>query len=99
MAQSDFTNFDPGLIVGSATRSCGGKEKKAAPPEYWIEIELEGDDGSACAGEEYSIKCPDGSVATGFLNQLGFARVALTKPGSCEVSFPGLDKEAWESAQ
>jgi hypothetical protein len=49
-------------------------------------------------GERYRIELPDGKIAEGSLDQNGFARVNRIKPGTCKVTFPRLDKEAWEKA-
>jgi type VI secretion system secreted protein VgrG len=70
------------------------KKKKCS----WIEIELIGEDGKPYPGEAYQIKCPDGSLASGTLDEKGFARLEGIEPGSCDITFPGLDKEAWEPA-
>lgn len=69
------------------------KEKK-----HWIEIELVDEDGNPVPGEEYAITLPDGSVSSGTLDERGFARVDGIDPGSCKVTFPNLDKDAWEPA-
>lgn len=95
MAHGDFSNFNPGSNIGSATIACGAAQKTVTDPPYWIEIEMVGEDNNPCPGESYSVKCPDGSVLTGALNQLGFARVALDRPGTYGISFPELDKDAW----
>jgi hypothetical protein len=68
------------------------KEKKAS----WIEIELVGEDDEGIPGEKYKITLPDDSVAEGTLDEKGFARVEGFEKGTCKVSFPELDKEAWE---
>ena len=39
---------------------------------------------------------PDGSVTTGSLDEKGFARVDGIDPGQVQITFPELDKEAWE---
>jgi hypothetical protein len=44
----------------------------------------------------YRITLPDGSVAEGTLDENGFARVEGIVPGTCQITFPSLDKEAWE---
>jgi len=64
----------------------------------WIEIELVDEAGGPVPGEKYSIKLPDGRTETGTLDGKGFARVAPIDPGTCEVSFPELDKDAWKKA-
>jgi hypothetical protein len=99
MAHGDFSDFNPDVDIGSATVACRGGRKRPGDSPYWIEIEMVGEDNSPCPGEAYSLKCPDGSVKTGALNQLGFARVALDQPGLYGISFPALDKEAWEPAR
>lgn len=98
MAQGNFSDFDANLGIGSATLACPAGRQKAVDSTYWIEIEMVGEDNSPCPGEAYSVKGPDGSVQTGTLNQLGFARVALEQPGSYGISFPELDKDAWKPA-
>lgn len=62
----------------------------------WIEIELVGEDDKPIPGEKYKIKLPDGSVAEGTLDEKGFAREESFEKGNCKVTFPDLDKEAWE---
>lgn len=80
-------------------------EAEAAPPPKqetrkeaaltWIEIELIGEDDKPIPWEKYRIKLPDGTVRDGALNDQGFARVDGIDPGTCEVTFPALDKAAW----
>ncbi len=83
-AASDAPTHDP--------NSPENKEKKS-----WIEIELVGEDGSPIPGEPYKITLPDGTtVADGTLDAKGLARVDNIDPGTCKVTFPRLDKEAWE---
>ena len=67
------------------------KEKKS-----WIEIELVDEAGKPVPGEPYRITLPDGTVADGTLDDKGFARADHIDPGSCKVTFPNLDKEAWK---
>jgi type VI secretion system secreted protein VgrG len=70
------------------------EEKKTA----WIEIELVDEEDEPVPSEKYEIKLPDGSVAKGTLDGNGFARVEGIDPGTCEITFPNLDKDAWEKA-
>jgi hypothetical protein len=67
------------------------KEKK-----HWIEIELMDEEGKPAAGERYRVTVPDGTIQEGTLDEKGFARVDGIDPGTCKVTFPELDKEAWE---
>lgn len=64
----------------------------------WIEIELVDEAGGPVPGEKYSIILPDGRTETGTLDGKGLARVAPIDPGTCEVTFPDLDKAAWKKA-
>ncbi len=64
----------------------------------WIEIELVDDEGVPFAGEKYRITLPDGgTLAEGTLDEKGQARVEALDPGSCKITFPDLDQEAWEA--
>ena len=65
---------------------------------HWVEIMLVDDAGQPLAGESFEIKLPDGSVATGTTDEKGKGRVDHIDPGSVDISFPNLDKDAWEPA-
>ncbi len=71
------------------------EEKKKS----WIEIELVDEEDNPVPGERYRITLPDGkTLAEGRLDDKGFARVDGIDPGTCQITFPDLDKEAWEPA-
>jgi type VI secretion system secreted protein VgrG len=71
------------------------KEKRKS----WIEIELLDEEKNPVPGEAYRITLPDGdTVAEGTLDEKGFARVEGIEPGTCKITFPRLDKDAWEKA-
>jgi len=103
-------NVDPGHVaVGSVTpakRSAASNAPTHNPnsPEakkkpHWIEIQLVDEEGQPVAGEPYIVTLPDGStVADGTLDEKGFARVEGIDPGTCKVTFPNLDKDAWDKA-
>ncbi|MEZ4339913.1 MAG: hypothetical protein R3B82_25100 [Sandaracinaceae bacterium] len=64
---------------------------------HWIEIELLDMSDQPVAGERYQIELPDGSVRRGVLDGRGRARVdRLKQAGTCKVTFPNLDEDAWE---
>jgi len=75
-------------------------EEKAASQQpadkHWIEIELLDDSGLPVANERYVIELPDGSMITGYTGSNGKARVDDVDPGTAKVSFPALDKAAYE---
>jgi hypothetical protein len=62
----------------------------------WIEIEMVDEEDEPVASEKYRITLPDDSVAEGTLDGNGFARIDGIDSGTCKVSFPNLDEEAWE---
>ena len=73
-------------------------EEEAEEKTAWIEIELVDEEDEPVPSEKYEIKLPDGSVAKGTLDGDGFARVDGIEPGTCEITFPSLDKDAWKKA-
>ena len=70
------------------------EEEKTA----WIEVELVDEEDNPVPGEKYEITLSDDTVAKGTLDQNGFARVENILPGGCKITFPELDKDAWEKA-
>lgn len=69
--------------------------KESDSEKTWIEIKLVDEQGDPVPGERYEVKVPDGSVATGTLDEKGYAKINGIDPGSCDISFPNLDKSAW----
>ena len=68
-------------------------------PTHWIEIRLIGEDGNPIPEEEYRIHLPSGEPAEGRLDKNGWARVdGIPTGGTCKVTFPNLDKDAWNRA-
>jgi hypothetical protein len=68
-----------------------------AKKKSWIEIELVDKKGKPVPGEPYRVTLPDGeTVAEGTLDEKGHARVEGIEPGSCKVTFPRLEKQAWK---
>ena len=66
-------------------------EKKA-----WIEIVLVDMEGKPVPGVKYRITPPGGAPVEGTLNEHGQAGLYQIDPGNCKVTFPDLDKAAWE---
>lgn len=73
-------------------------EEGGDKPTSWIEIELVDEEGQPVSGERYEVALPDGSTASGTLDGDGLAKIEGFEPGACKVSFPDLDKDAWEKA-
>ena len=72
-----------------------GKAGDKLRMQSWIEIQLIGENDSPIAGETCEIRLPGGKVITGTLNEEGIVRVDGIPPGTCFVSFPTLDHDAW----
>jgi hypothetical protein len=74
------------------------KADKAKKPS-WIAIKMVDEDNKPVPGEKYRITLPDGeTVSEGTLDEKGCARLDAIDPGSCKITFPDLDKDAWKEA-
>ncbi len=101
----------PPLAAAIAADAVPGKDTTDEAPSHkepteeekqeksWIEIELVDEEGNPIPGEKYKVTLPDGkTVAQGTLDEKGFARIEGIDPGTCKITFPNLDKDAWEKA-
>jgi hypothetical protein len=84
-------------------QTCGSKPVvvSTASPDTttFIEIELVDEEGNPVPGESFEVTLPDGTVVDGSLDDQGQARVeGIDPPGSCQITFPDLDKDAWKNA-
>jgi hypothetical protein len=66
--------------------------------KHWIEIAMVDENGNPVSGQGYKIVLPDGNVMTGRLDSRGLARINGIDPGTCQVTFPDLDKTVWRPA-
>lgn len=110
LASGKVRLLDRPLLVGSSTGKEEAKEESVAQPsappapapaaaqKSWIEIKLTDSAGKPVANQRYRIKLPDGSVQEGRLDAFGYAEYYGINPGTCEVTFPDLDKESWGRA-
>jgi hypothetical protein len=55
-----------------------------------------GEDDKPIPGIPYRILLTDGTTKEGILDREGSARVDDIDPGTCVVTFPELDQDAWE---
>jgi hypothetical protein len=62
----------------------------------WIEIELVNEENKPVPGKMYKITLSDDSVIEGTLDGDGFARHDGIPKGTCKITFPEFDKNAWE---
>ena len=82
---------------GEAAVKPFGASPEEETKKNWIAIELKDEEDNPVPGEYYEVKLPDGSVVSGTLDDKGTARVDGIDPGEAEVTFPNLDKEAWQN--
>ncbi|MGA3242376.1 MAG: hypothetical protein ABSG03_39525 [Bryobacteraceae bacterium] len=78
---------------GQAIQPCPQAQNN---PKTWIAIELIGEDDKPIPGIAYRILLTDGTTRDGSLDGEGSARIDGIDPGTCMVTFPGLDQDAWE---
>ena len=71
-------------------------EEERKQKTSWIEIKLVDEENRPVPGEKYRITLSDDTVIEGTLDGDGFARHDGIPKGNCRVTFPDLDKEAWE---
>ena len=80
-------------------RLLGPAEDEEADEKSWIEVQLVDEQDQPVRGERYRITLPDGTtVAQGRTDAEGLARVRGIDPGTCQITFRDLDKDAWDRA-
>ena len=96
---------------GSNSKS-GASSTTQVPPKHdpnsdenkkktsWIGLQLVYEsNGKPVVGMPYEVTLPDGkTISGGSTDDKGRARVDSIDPGSCQISFPSLDQEAWADA-
>ncbi len=91
-----------GSAPASAIEEAASEPVEPATPREpelsWIEVELVGEDDSPIPGERYRLTLGNGRVLEGSLDAQGRARIEQVTPGSFDLTFPGLDEEAWNRA-
>jgi hypothetical protein len=81
-----------GSEYGQVVQECPLNKKTE---KTWIAIELIGEDDKPVPGAAYRIILVDGTTSEGTLDSKGSARVDGIDPGTCVVTFPKLDQDAW----
>jgi hypothetical protein len=62
----------------------------------WIEVQLVGEDGRGVPGQRLRVTLPDGSIREETLDAEGVAGFDGIASGTCTITFPDLDQDAWE---
>jgi len=95
MSLATISSAKPSPASSAPTHDPNSEENK--DKTHWIEIELLDEAGKPVTGEPYQITLPDGTtIADGTLDDKGRARVNNIDPGTCKITFPNLDQEAWK---
>ena len=77
--------------AGQNTPASEAKKKNG----NWIEIAMVGMDDKPVPNIRYQLTLPDGTKKEGRLDENGKAAYYEITPGSCVITFPELDKDAW----
>lgn len=72
--------------------------KKDPTKTSWIEVQLVDESSKGIAGQTFIVTAPDGCDYSGTTDEQGVGRVDGIDPGSSDITFPDLDKDAWEPA-
>ncbi len=81
--------------VGATSKPCPRANNPNAPV-HWVGIELKDESGKPVPDEPYRVTLSTGEVVRGFLDKDGKARIeGVETLADCQVSFPGLDSDAW----
>jgi hypothetical protein len=78
------------------TMGASKPQEKPKAKKAWIEIILVDNEGKPMPGVKYRITPPGGPPKEGRLNEHGQAGLFEIEPGNCKITFPDLDKEAWD---
>jgi type VI secretion system secreted protein VgrG len=81
---------------GSDAPSHDPKSEENKEKTHWIEVQMLDDAGQPIPSESVEVTTPDGSVSGGTTDEKGVYRVEHIDPGNCQITFPNLDKDAWE---
>ena len=89
----------------SAATAAASKKTETTKPAFapttldektFVEVQMVGSDNKPIAGVKYRIELPDGDTKEGVTDANGMIRYEGIDPGECKVTFPDLDKDAWE---
>lgn len=67
--------------------------------DHWIEVVLVDERGTGIPGQRCVITTSDACVHSRYTDSLGCVRLDRIPAGTCEVSYPDLDADAWSSLE
>ncbi|MCR9219729.1 MAG: carboxypeptidase-like regulatory domain-containing protein [Alphaproteobacteria bacterium] len=93
----------PAGTAEQQTEAVTPEEKPTGVPakkerDHWITVELVGENGEPIPNEKVTVTDPGGEEHQGETDSQGRFTVTGIPEGSCDVTFPELDQEAWEAA-
>ncbi len=92
------SEMDP-LVVKALSAPTHKDPKEDEEEKSWLEVELIDEADEPVPGEKVMVTLPDGKVYTGHTNKDGLLKVTgVEKGATCKITFPDLDKDAWEKA-
>jgi hypothetical protein len=97
-ANSNSSLQNSGNAANSSSPKTAGCSKQSCD-FHFVEVEMVGEDGKGVTGIEYLLTLPDGTEISGYTNSLGLIRIDGVDTGNCQITFPTLDKEAWEEVK
>jgi hypothetical protein len=87
---------EPAQEVAKSPAAAAQEPEEKKQKTAWVEIILVDAEGKPVPGARYRFTLPDGEVKEGTLNEHGQAGFYQIEPGNCKITFPDLDKDAWD---
>jgi hypothetical protein len=94
--------------VGGTADQQSGASKQSTPdedlppepktPKTWVEFRLIDMEGNPVGNMHYTVVLPGGATEDGYLDSSGSVRFSGIDPGECTITFPDLDRDAWDWA-
>ena len=95
----DSGSYGSQQITAHKNSNCSSDDQDdSEKKKSWIEVQLVTEAGDPVPGAHYRVEMSDGSVWDSSLDEKGVGRVDNIDPGTCKISFPDLDKDAWDDA-
>jgi hypothetical protein len=94
----------PRTSVASSGGPSATSQSQAPPapepktPKTWVEFRLIDMEGNPVGNMHYTVVLPSGAAEDGYLDSSGSVRFNGIDPGDCTITFPDLDRDAWDWA-